>query len=34
MGSVVQCAFPEVEGVARHVLIVATKDNKMGSIPT
>ena len=34
MGSIVLCSFPVTEGAARHVLIVAIKDNKIGSVPT
>ena len=34
MGSVVRFSFSVTEGAARHILIVAIKDNKVGSIPT
>ena len=30
MGSIVRCSFPVTEGAARHVLIIAIKDNKDG----
>ena len=34
MGSIVRCSFPVIEGAARHVCIIAIKDNKMGAIHT